>query len=400
MQRKRWESEALEAQMKHMAEHDRRKDEFLAILAHELRNPLQPLMSALEFIEQSPNEPVSPRMRGIVMRQVDHLTRLVDDLLDVARFTSGKLELRKQTIALDQAVEEAVLASQRQIDARKHTLTMSNDGSAPALDADPVRLVQILCNLLHNAAKYTELGGKIHIESGTRAASGDQPARGFVRITDNGRGIPRELLPRVFDMFVQERAGKDGAGGLGLGLGLVKRLVDLHGGNVSVDSDGHGKGAVFEIDLPLSTGKAEPIAHSPSSDPALLVPRQLRAVVVDDAKDLRELVSDLLRMHGHDVEVYEDGAAALAAMTQRAPDVALIDIGLPGMDGYEVARRLRAQFPDRRTRLVAMTGYGQHRDRDAALEAGFDAHLVKPASLTDILRVIQPDPPPERPEPS
>jgi len=380
-QRRRFEAEVMERQMHALADTDRRKDEFLAILAHELRNPLQPLQTAIEVLEHDPDKPVQPRIRKIVQRQVQHITRLVDDLLDVSRFTAGKLELRLEPIDLDGIVDEAVGSCRTAIDARRHSLEVTAYDAPAFVNGDPVRLVQCVCNLINNAAKYTEPGGTLNIDWGTLHKEG------FVRITDNGRGIPVDLLPKIFDMFVQERVTPDGAGGLGLGLGLVKRLIELHGGTVSAVSEGKGKGATFELRLPLideaTLAKLRPVRAKTGP-----LDRPLRAVVCDDAPDLRDLVADLLRLRGHEVSVVGDGPAAIELIVAERPDVALIDIGLPDMDGYEVARSIRRQLTDHKPRLIAMTGYGQASDRAAAFEAGFDAHIVKPASADKILRAL------------
>jgi len=380
MQRKRFETEMLEAKMAQMLEGDRRKDEFLAILAHELRNPLQPLQTAVELMEHTPDEPVPERVRSIIQRQVHHIGRLVDDLLDVARFQSGKLDLRREPLLLDTIVEEALSDARTAADARKHMLTAKGDGTSPQVFGDSLRLVQVLTNLLSNAIKYTNPGGRIDVSFGS------EDGHAYVRVTDNGRGIPPALLPRMFDMFVQERTTPDGKGGLGLGLGLVKRLVELHQGTVHAASDGTDQGATFEIRIPLVD--AEILAKfAPPQERSAPIERPLRAVVCDDAADLRELVADLLRMKGHEVLVVEDGPSAIAVITAEKPDVALIDIGLPDMDGYEVARALRRDMTYR-VRLIAMTGYGQAADRATALQAGFDAHIVKPASADKIMRAL------------
>jgi CheY-like chemotaxis protein/two-component sensor histidine kinase len=324
---------------------------------------------------------VPPRIRKIVQRQVQHITRLVDDLLDVARFTAGKLELRREPIDLDSIVDEALEACRTAINIRGHHIEIAGHDGPAVVHGDPVRLIQCVCNLLHNAAKYTEPGGLLMIDWGSYRGEG------FVRITDNGRGIPADLLPKIFDMFVQERVTPDGAGGLGLGLGLVKRLIELHGGTVRATSEGQGKGATFEIRLPLldvvTLEKLKPMRTKTGS-----YDRPLRAVVCDDAPDLRDLVADLLRLRGHQVSVVADGPAAIELIVAEKPDVALIDIGLPDMDGYEVARTIRQQLTDHKPRLIAMTGYGQASDRAAAFEAGFDAHIVKPASADKILRAL------------
>lgn len=384
MQRERFESEVLEHQNRQLAETDRRKDEFLAILAHELRNPLQPLLTAVEVLAAEENKPVPARVRGIIERQVQSIGRLVDDLLDVARFQTGKLELRREPINLAKLVEEAVSESRPAAAARKHDLSVGGRGEAPTVFGDPVRLVQVLSNLLSNAIKYTDPGGRIAVEWGS------QGNQAFIRVTDNGKGVSENLLPRIFDMFVQERVTGSGAGGLGLGLGLAKRLVELHGGRMQARSSGPGTGATFEVQLPIADRATLQTFHAQGEDTAPVL-RPLRAVVVDDAADLRELVADLLRMKGHEVTACEDGASAVRVIRAQRPDVALIDIGLPLMDGYEVARTLRKELPIGTLRLIAMTGYGQATDRAAALEAGFDAHIVKPASADKIMRAIYGD---------
>ena len=380
MQRKRFEAEVLERQMAQMAETDRRKDEFLAILAHELRNPLQPLQTAVELMEHNPTEPVPERVRGIIQRQVTHIGRLVDDLLDVARFQTGKLDLKREPLSLEEVVREAVSDSKSSADSRQHKLTVYGEGGSPQVYGDPLRLVQVLTNLLSNAIKYTPAGGRIDVHWGTAGG------HAFVRVTDNGRGIPAPLLPRIFDMFVQERTTPDGKGGLGLGLGLVKRLVELHHGSVHAAAPGPDTGAPFEVQLPLADNDTLEKFQRPRTKTAPQE-RPLRAVVCDDAADLRELVADLLRMKGHEVTIVEDGPSAVRVITAEKPDVALIDIGLPEMDGYEVARTLRRDMTHR-VRLIAMTGYGQASDRAAALQAGFDAHIVKPASADKIMRAL------------
>jgi two-component system, sensor histidine kinase len=381
MQRRRFEAEVLERQMAQLAEADRRKDEFLAILAHELRNPLQPLQTAVELMENEADKPVPDRVRRIIQRQVQHIGRLVDDLLDVARFQTGKLELRREPISLDRLIDEAVGDNRAAIDARGHVLTVTGSEIAPIVFGDSIRLVQVLSNLISNAVKYTDPGGAIELRWGAC----DDTA--FVHVIDNGRGIPEDILPRIFDMFVQERVTPDGKGGLGLGLGLVRRLVELHEGRVHATSAGSGRGARFEVHLPIAT--EETLARwRPCGSDSAPVERPLRAVVVDDAADLRELVAELLRMKGHDVTTVEDGASAVQVICAARPDVALIDIGLPEIDGYEVARRVRRELSDHSIRLIAITGYGQAADRKTALDAGFDAHIVKPASADKIVRAL------------
>jgi len=380
MQRKRFEAETLERQMHQMSEADRRKDEFLAILAHELRNPLQPLQTAVELMEADPETPVPGRVRSIIQRQVHHIGRLVDDLLDVARFQTGKLELRREPLTLASVVNEAVSDARASAESRKHKIAVQGDKESPIVFGDPLRLVQVLGNLISNAIKYTPPGGTIKVRWGF------EQGQAYVRVSDNGRGIPAPLLPRIFDMFVQERTTPDGKGGLGLGLGLVKRLVELHQGTVHASSEGPNLGATFEVRLPVAD--SDTLAKfQPARKETGPFERPLRAVVVDDAADLRELVADLLRMKGHDVLTVEDGPSAVRIISTEKPDVALIDIGLPEMDGYEVARALRRDMTHR-VRLIAMTGYGQAADRATALQAGFDAHIVKPASADKIMRAL------------
>jgi signal transduction histidine kinase len=384
MQRERFESEVLEHKNRQLAEGDRRKDEFLAILAHELRNPLQPLQTAVELLAVEENKPVPPRVRSIIERQVQSIGRLVDDLLDVARFQTGKLDLRREPVDLGTLVEQAVSDARPAAMARKHDVSVSGRGTSPTVFGDPVRLIQVMSNMLSNAIKYTDPGGRIAVEWGMADTCA------YIRVIDNGRGIPADLLPRIFDMFVQERVTGSGAGGLGLGLGLAKRLVELHGGRMTASSAGPNTGATFEVKLPIAD-HATLQGYRPASDETAPVPRALRAVVVDDAADLRELVSDLLRMKGHEVTAVEDGASAVRVIRELLPDVALIDIGLPEMDGYEVARTLRRELPNKKLRLIAMTGYGQAADKAAATAAGFDAHIVKPASADKIMRAIYGD---------
>ena len=361
---------------------DKRKDEFLAILAHELRNPLAPIQTSLELVRRNPDRPVAPRILEILDRQVRQITRLVDDLLDVSRITAGKVELRRSAVKLTEVVEESLVAARPLIDSRHHKLVIRPPTDrSPIVLGDAVRLIQIVANLLNNAAKYTDPGGRIDLEWGQ---DGEQA---FVRVTDNGRGIAPELLDRVFEMFVQERAGSDGAGGLGLGLSLVRRLVELHGGVVTAHSAGPGHGSSFEVRLPAQDA-ATVTAPTERTHLPHASGKGLRAVVVDDNPDLRELVAELLMALGHQVETAEDGPSGLALIRDRRPDVALVDIGLPGLDGYGLARAIRQELPDCAVRLVAMTGYGQEGDRARALDAGFDVHIIKPATAATILRAI------------
>jgi signal transduction histidine kinase len=372
-QRRRVEAEALTLA-------DRRKDELLAMVAHELRNPLAPIRAAVDLIESDLSH-TSPRTVRILRRQVTHLVRLVDDLLDASSIAAGKVSLRREVVALVDVLAEAITECRPMIDERRHSLAFDPPTHGPTVDGDPVRLVQLFANLINNAVKYTSPGGRIGVELSCQ----DGCAR--IEVTDNGRGISPELLPRVFDMFVQERAGLDGERGLGLGLALVRQLAELHGGGVTVASDGAGNGSRFVVTLP-AIGMVPRTSTARNLPFPLAVDRPLRAVVVDDNDDLRDLIAEMLTSFGHDVATAENGATGVDLIRARRPDVALVDIGLPIMDGYEVARALRADAGSAGLRLVAMTGHSSESDRTRAREAGFDAHIVKPASASELRDVL------------
>lgn len=374
-QKRRFEQEAMQRQVRQLADADRRKDEFLAILAHELRTPLQPIQTSVELLSRKVGEPLPADLVEILRRRLRQVTRLVDDLLDVARYTSNRLELRRRRVGVESVVRDSIDACRTAIDNQHHTLIV--EGLDATIDGDPVRLVQIVCNLLTNAARYTPTHGTIEVRYG-RAAGGV-----FVRVVDNGRGIPKEILPSVFDMFLRDRVASDGSEGLGLGLGLAKRLVELHGGTITAQSGGRGQGSTFEVRFPEAPPAAE-VPSTPSAQPA----RLLRILVCDDTADVRELVAELLRAHGHVVSAVATGEDAVRAVVANPPDAAVIDVGLPGISGYEVARLLRSELATACPRLIAMTGYGQLHDRAAAIEAGFDAHITKPASAEMILSAL------------
>jgi PAS domain S-box-containing protein len=360
-----------------LVDRDRRKDVFLATLAHELRNPLAPIRNSLQIMKL-PNVSVATieRARDVMERQVHQLVRLVDDLMDVSRYMQGKIELRKERIELATAVARAVETARPGIDAQRHDLTVSLPTESLPLEADPVRLAQVLSNLLTNAGKYTEPGGRIWL---TAERHGDEAV---LRIKDSGIGIGPDMLPRVFDMFVQvDPAATRSQGGLGIGLMLVKTLVMMHGGNVEANSAGLGTGSEFVVRLPLvSRGLGEPEApgknefrHSPFS--------RRRVLVVDDNVDAADSLATLLCLGGHEVQVAHGGPAALELVKVYRPEMAFLDIGMPGMDGYEVARRMRKQPGLEKVVLAALTGWGQEEDRRRTSEAGFDHHLVKPPEL-------------------
>ena len=370
-------------------EGDRRKDEFLAMLGHELRNPLAAIANALEYAYVAAGDPAAfQQSRDILARQVQMMARLVDDLLDVSRITRGKIELRKEVVDLQSAVSRATTTVEPLISARQHELTVTVPDRPLRLLADPARLGQILANLLNNAAKYTDPGGRIRLDvecdDGTVA----------IHVRDTGVGIAPHLQPRVFELFMQGDRSLDRAqGGLGIGLTLVRSLVELHGGQVEVLSEGLGRGSDFVVRLPLAVPEAgatdgRPLEHNgaPAGD-------SRKVLLIDDNVDLTTTMSALLRLGGHDVVVCGDGPSGIDAAIEFLPEVVLIDIGLPGMNGYEVAGRLRSMPQFDQTLLVAVTGYGQADDRRRAHEAGFDHHLVKPVffdALQQLLATPQP----------
>lgn len=370
---------------------DRRKDEFLAILGHELRNPLAPIRTALEVLNMRAPEPRSGprdderahrRAISVIERQVEHMARLVDDLLDVSRITRGVVELRRERLELAAVVARAVEIACPLLEQRSHVLRVDVPERGLLVDADPTRLAQVFANLLTNAARYTPAGGRVEIAARTRGRAIE------IAVADDGVGLDADLLPRVFEAFVQGPRSLDRApGGLGLGLSLVRSLVSLHGGTVTAHSEGSGKGSTFVVSLP----RAEAPARADESDRALraapISDRRLRVLLVDDNPDLAELLGEALRTFDHDVRTALDGPSAIAAAEAFGPDVALLDLGLPVMDGYELAKQLRSR--DQRVRLIALTGYGQDKDRAKSREAGFDVHLVKPVDLDVLERTIE-----------
>ncbi|HUQ76105.1 MAG TPA: ATP-binding protein, partial [Burkholderiales bacterium] len=323
---------------------------------------------------------VAQKMREVMERQVHHLARLVDDLLDVSRVVRGKIELRKEPVALSSVIERAVETAQPLIDARLHRLEISLPEEPPVVDADPMRLAQVVANLLTNSAKYTEPGGKIAVSV---RASGEEAV---LSVVDNGMGIAPELLPQVFDSFVQgNHAAQQGQGGLGIGLTLVKNLVELHGGTVRAESEGPGRGARFTVRLPRLAAGARRAAAAPSAEAA---PAGRRILVVDDNRDAADSLAALLRVQANDVRVAYDGASAIDIAAQQRPALIFLDIGMPGMDGHETARRIRATPGLEGVVLVALTGWGQEADRKRSSAAGFDHHLVKPAQAAALRGIL------------
>ncbi len=365
---------------------DRKKDEFLAMLAHELRNPLAPLCNALEIMRLAPGNPEAVRRAQEMMgRQVQQMARLVDDLLDVSRITLGKIELRRERLDLSAVVLSAVETSRPLIETARHVLTLVPPPQPLSVEGDPTRLAQVLSNLLNNAAKYTPEGGRICL-----IVERDGP-QAVVRVRDSGVGIPPEMLSHIFELFSQGDPSRPSAqGGLGIGLTLVRKLTELHGGSVEAHSDGPQKGSEFVVRLPLAPEPPEgqrPGASEGSAPRAATGPAH-RILVVDDNVDSAESLAMMLRLLGHDVHTAHDGPAALRAAAAFAPEMVLLDIGLPGMDGYEVARRLRTLPQVRGALLVAQTGWGQEEDRRKSREAGFDHHLVKPVDPAVLREVL------------
>ncbi|HSN29013.1 MAG TPA: ATP-binding protein, partial [Kofleriaceae bacterium] len=357
----------------------RAKDEFLAMLGHELRNPLAPIVTALDLLRLR-NIADGVRERSVIERQVAHLTRLVDDLLDISRITRGKIELRRTTEELIRAVEPAVDAVGPLLAQQRHQLSVDVPATGLRVDGDTARLSQVVRNLLTNAAKFTPAGGSLAIA----ARAVDDVVELTVR--DSGRGIAPSLLPYVFEPFVQGSQGAERAGGgLGLGLAIVKSLVTAHGGTVAVLSDGEDRGTKVVVRLPRASSAA---AAGETDRDAAPNNRALRVLVVDDNVDAAALLGDLLRVLGHEPVIAHDGPAALAIVERERPQLAILDIGLPGMDGYELARRLHAQPGLSGVPVVALTGYGQASDRERTREAGFVEHLVKPIDLKRLTDVV------------
>jgi signal transduction histidine kinase/ActR/RegA family two-component response regulator len=361
---------------------DRRKDEFLATLAHELRNPLAPIVSALQILDVAAHDPAATgKAREILDRQVAQMKRLIDDLMDISRISQGKLELQREEIELKSVVEEVIDVWRPVVDRMDHDLQVSLPPQPVMLDGDPVRLTQLLTNLLGNACKFTPPGGKIRIDAMR------EDADLVVTISDNGSGIAPELLPRLFDLFTQgDRSLERSTGGLGIGLALVKRLAQMHGGSVEARSEGPGKGAQFIVRLPIVVDA--PRARSPENAPAAAPARSLRILLVDDNFDSVESLSRLLKLSGHQPFTANDGVEGVLAAERVRPEVVIMDIGMPRLNGYDAARRIREQSWGKDVILVAMSGWGKENDRVKSSAAGFDAHLVKPVDYAALMQVL------------
>ncbi len=367
-----------------LREADRRKDEFLAVLAHELRNPLAPIRYAVAMGRRPSGVTAEQRAQAqsIIERQVEHMGRLLDDLLDVSRITRGTLTLRTSAVELAAVVSAAQEAARPLIESRRHTLTVRLPAQPLRLRGDAVRLAQVLANLLINAAKYTDAGGRIEL-----VAARDGEALTVV-VRDNGTGISREMMPRLFTLFAQAHPALEGCdGGLGIGLALVRGLVELHGGTVGVRSDGPGKGSEFTVRLPLGAVSAEPEAASPPRERRASA--RLRVLVADDNRDSAESCAALLELNGHAVSTAHTGREALELARRLEPDVLLLDIGMPELNGYEVAQRIRRTAFGARAKLIAITGWGQKEDKRRALAAGFDHHLTKPIDPSALEALLQ-----------
>ena len=364
-----------------LREADRRKDEFLAMLAHELRNPLAPILSGLELLQTTGEQrPDFAEVRGMMERQTRHLIALVDDLLDVSRITRNRLELRKRHVNLADVIRSAVEASHPFMVERKHRLAVSIPDRDITVDVDPHRLAQVVANLLNNAAKYTPQDGSV-------ALTAEQAGKDLIlSVKDTGVGIRADMLDRIFEMFAQaDPPAEMGQAGLGIGLTLVKRLVELHAGTIEAHSGGYGGGSEFVVRLPVVVEAPELQPSPPASAEA---PKSLRVLVVDDNKDAADTLAIVVGMLGKDVRVAYDGTTGVKLADQYRPDVVLLDLGMPRMDGYEVARRLREHDWGRTLTLVALTGWGQDEDKRRTAQAGFDLHVVKPVDLPDLRKLF------------
>jgi PAS domain S-box-containing protein len=359
----------------------RAKDEFLAMLGHELRNPLAPIVTALQLLKLR-GELKPGRGQAILERQVKHLIRLVDDLLDISRVTRGMVELRKEDLELHAVVARAVEMASPLLEQKRHAFTALVPRTGLLLHGDETRLAQAIGNLLTNAARYTPAGGSVSLEA---AREGDELV---VRVRDNGNGIRKELLPRVFELFVQgDRSIERAEGGLGIGLTLVRTFVAMHGGSVTASSAGVGEGSEFVVRLPALPALPAPAEPAPQAGPPARAARARRVLVVDDNEDAADMLAEALQAEGHVVQVAHDAAEALSMAFAFGPEIAVLDLGLPVMDGYELAARIRSD--GRALRLIAVTGYGQETDRERSRAAGFERHLVKPIELSELLAALE-----------
>ena len=362
-----------------------RKDQFIALLAHELRNPLAPLRNGLQVMRQaSGNLSIIAEARDMMERQLGHMVRLIDDLLDIARISQNKMELRRTRLLLTDIVRSAVETARPAIEAAGHELSISLPLEPVHLDADFTRLAQVFSNLLTNSAKYTERGGHIWISAERRGGEV------IVVVRDNGIGIPEASLPRIFDMFSQvDRSKERSAGGLGIGLALVKGLVEMHGGKVTAASEGPGKGSAFTVSLPLLGNPAASLNIIPTATELVARGPARRILVVDDNRDSAATMATLLRFKGNEVWTAHDGIEAIATAEKVRPQVILMDVGMPRLNGYDACRRIRDQAWGSSIIIIALTGWGQERDKQLSLEAGCDGHLVKPVDMSELEIILR-----------
>jgi signal transduction histidine kinase/CheY-like chemotaxis protein len=375
----------IEARAAQLAEADRRKDEFIAILAHELRNPLAPVTNAVEILRMNGlSNPESQRANEMIDEQMQHMTRLIDDLLDVSRVTHGTLELRKEQLELSQIMKSAADKTRQMMEESGVKLNVELPVRPVELNADRVRLIQVLSNLLNNAAKYTEPGGLITLRGERR---GNEVV---ISVKDTGIGMPPNKLQHVFEVFAQLDVSLERTrGGLGLGLTLVKRLIELHGGTVEARSEGLKKGSEFLIHLPaLEEPTAEELASASSASMPRIIVEKLRVLVVDDNRAAADMLGTLFRLKGNPVQLAHDGEEALSRAEQFRPDVVLLDLGMPKLNGYDACRRMREQPWGQKMIIIALTGWGRDEDRERTREVGFDHHLVKPVRPLNLLELI------------
>jgi signal transduction histidine kinase len=365
-----------------LKEADSRKDEFLATLAHELRNPLAPIRNGLQILRMSPEGPRAEEVRGMMDRQLTHMVRLIDDLLDVSRVSRGRIDLRKARMRLQEAVYSALEASRPLIEGNEHKLIVDIPEEPLWLEGDLTRLAQVVSNLLNNAAKYTPAGGEIHLTIRREGGQAD------IDIADNGLGIDADMLPRVFDLFTQADRHLDRSqGGLGIGLALVSKLVEMHGGTSRAVSEGAGKGSTFTVSLPLMDEQGAAMGV-PLQTARTRTAAPMKVLIVDDNVDSAQTSLWMLDLMGHKAMLAHEGVTALEMARDLNPDVVLLDIGMPGMDGYEVCRQLR-QMPEMKNKtVIAQTGWGQESDRQKAFAAGFDHHITKPVSLDLLTQLL------------
>jgi len=374
---------ALRASRAELTEADRQKDEFIAMLAHELRNPLTPIRTGLELIRLAGDTPGSvERVRAMMQRQIGHMVRLIDDLLDVSRITSGKLQLQLESTPLNMLVNSAIEGHVAAMAVKQIKLSLDLPPTLCVLDVDPTRFIQVISNLLHNSTKFTEPGGSIRVAAHVGGSGGGKLTELSLSVIDSGIGISAELLPHIFKMFTQGQAGSS-LPGLGIGLALARRIVEMHGGQIEARSDGPGTGSEFVIRLPLSAADVRP--HSAEQDAVRTHGR--RVVVIDDNHDAANTTAMLVEVLGGECRIAYDGLSGVHEVLAYRPEIVLLDIGMPGLDGYETCSRIRREI-GRGVTVVALTGFGREQDRDKALQSGFDAHLTKPVDPKELAKVL------------